>query len=256
MLIPTTCPSCSSTLERVKDQLFCRSSSCPAQNSKLVENFCKKMKIKGFGEKTIAKLELSSIGELYSLKHNCAAAILGEKVATKLISEIDAKRTVDFGTFIGSVGIPLIGAVAGKKIATVVTGWDSLHNATTILGKDSKALASLTKWEKSSAGIDIMLTPITFSNEVSATVTTSKPDEPAPFTVPFRGNVVITGSLDNFKSRDEAIAYLKAFGYDVKQSVNSKTKFMIVEDGSTSIKTRKANDLNIPIITILKLIGE
>jgi NAD-dependent DNA ligase len=248
MYIPTTCPSCSSKLERVKDQLFCRSSDCPAQNSKIVENFCKKMKIKGFGEKTIAKLELASIADIYSLNLTVAAAIIGDKVAEKLISEVDAKRTVDFGTFIGALGIPLIGGVAGKKIASVVSGWKNLEDAVTVLGTGSKALESLLKWKQSEIGLETMLVPVTFNEQV-------KQASPSFSGFP-QGNVVITGKLDDYKNRGEAATYLESLGYSVKPSVTAKTNYLIVEDGSTSSKTQKANDLNIPILTIKELIGE
>lgn len=245
MLIPTTCPSCESKLERVKDQLFCRSSDCPAQNSKIVENFCKKMKIKGFGPQTIAKLELSSISEIYSLKLSDASAVIGETMAQKLVAEVDAKRTVDFGTFISSLGIPLIGGVAGKKIASVSSDWLSLPKAKSVLGE--KAMQSLEKWMNSSVGQDTMLAPITFTKQVL---------ESSPSKGSATGTVVITGKLTDYKNRSEAATYLESLGYTVTGSVSSKTNYLIVEDGSTSSKTQKANDLKIPILTIKQLIGE
>lgn len=244
MLIPTNCPSCESVLERVKDQLFCRSTDCPAQNSKVVENFCKKMKIKGFGPQTIAKLELSSISEIYSLKLSDASAVIGETMAKKLVAEVDAKRTVDFGTFISALGIPLIGGVAGKKIASVANGWKDLPKSSSVIGE--KAMQNLVSWCVSDAGIETTLIPIEFNTPV---VKSSVPQEA-------RGNVVITGKLDDYKNRGEAATYLESLGYSVKTSVNSKTNYLIVEDGSTSSKTQKANDLNIPILTIKQLIGE
>jgi DNA ligase (NAD+) len=206
------------------------------------------MKIKGFGPQTISKLELSSISDVYSLTLEDATAIIGAKVAEKLIIEVDAKRTVDFGTFLGSLGIALIGGVAGKKIASVATNWEALNNATTVLGKDSKALESLLKWTKSDIGVETMLIPINFNKPVAQSSVPSQGFN--------QGNVVITGKLDDYKNRGEAATYLESLGYSLQSSVNSKTNYLIVEDGSTSSKTQKANDLNIPILTIKKLIGE
>ncbi len=246
MFIPTNCPSCDSKLERVKDQLFCRSSSCPAQNSKIVENFCKKMKIKGFGPQTIAKLELSSISEIYSLKLSDASAVIGETMAKKLVAEVDAKRTVDFGTLIGALGIPLIGNVASKKIASVANDWEDLPLASSVIGV--KAMQSLVSWCTSDVGIETTLIPLVFTKPVV--------ESSVPTVDIAKGNIVITGKLDDYKNRGEAAAYLESLGYSIKSSVNSKTNYLIVEDGSTSSKTTKANDLNIPILTIKQLIGE
>ncbi len=204
------------------------------------------MKIKGFGPQTIAKLELSSISELYSLKLSDASAVIGETMAQKLVAEVDAKRTVDFATFLSALGIPLIGGVAGKKIASVASGWEGLAKASTVLG--AKARDSLVSWSVSDIGIETTLLPITFTKPV---IKTSVPTADS-----FKGNVVITGKLDDYKNRGEAATYLESQGYTVTSGISKKTTYLIVEDGSTSSKTQKANDLNIPILTIKQLIGE
>ena len=61
------CPSCNSDLIRIKDQLFCKNKTCPAINYKQVINYAKVLKIKGLGEKTIEKLSLKSISDIYYL---------------------------------------------------------------------------------------------------------------------------------------------------------------------------------------------
>lgn len=245
MFIPTNCPSCDSLLERVEGQLFCRSTECPAQCGKTVENFCKKMKIKGFGPQTIAKLELSSISDVYSLKHDEMVSLLGSKIADKLIAEVDAKRTVDFGTFIGALSIPLIGGVAGKKIATVTNDWATIDKAYQVLG--GKAAASLEAWMKSDSGKLTMLAPVSFTDNV----VTKEATVPA---LP-NSNVCITGKLTDYKNRSEAAAYLESKGFTVTSGVSSKTNYLVVEDGSTSSKTTKADNLGIPILTIKQLLN-
>lgn len=251
MFIPSNCPSCDSTLERVNDQLFCRNSSCPAQNSKVVEGFCKKMKIKGFGTKTIEKLGISSISDLYELDHETMSPILGEKTASKLQAELDAKRKVAFGDFISSLGIPLIGSAAGKKLATNANSWTDLENLTPEnAGIGNKALQNLIGWMNSEIGMETMSINIEFKE--NTTKATATPTE-------HRGSVVITGKLNDFKNRAEAASFLETKGFTVKSGVSSKTNYLIVEDGSTSSKTDKANSLGIPIITIkdlLSLFGE
>lgn len=248
MNIPTNCPSCDSLLERVKDQLFCRNSSCPAQTAKIVESFCKKMKIKGFGPKTIEKLGVESLSELYSLSEDYLTEKLGEKTATKLHAEIANKRVVEFGQFLGALGIPLIGTVAANKLGIKANSWEDVTKASCAeAGLGEKATNNLLDWMASPQGEDVRQIPITF--------TVTEPSTTASTPVDAKGDVVITGKLNDFKNRTEAAKFLEQHGYSVKSGVTKKTIALIVEDGSTSSKTNKANDLGIPILTIKELLG-
>ena len=85
IIIPTNCPCCSSKLELINDQLFCKNSSCSAQLNKRLEHFCKTLQIKGLGQKTIEKLQLNDIVELYYLDlDTIKLALNSEKIANKL----------------------------------------------------------------------------------------------------------------------------------------------------------------------------
>ena len=64
--IPDVCPSCGTSLKLKNDQLFCNNDSCPAKNSKIVEGFAKTLRIKGLGPKTIEKLNLEYIDDIYN----------------------------------------------------------------------------------------------------------------------------------------------------------------------------------------------
>ena len=97
--IPTTCPSCESKLERVKDQLFCRNPNCGETQLKKVVNYAKVMKIKGLGEKTVEKLDLRSISDIYSLTLSAASAAIGEKLAIRR----DADRRIAVLVVVGTV---------------------------------------------------------------------------------------------------------------------------------------------------------
>lgn len=249
MYIPINCPSCDSLLERVNDQLFCRSSSCPAQSAKIVEGFCKKLKIKGFGPKTVEKLGISSLQDLYALTIPEMADILGDKTAEKLHAEIANKKSLEFGALIGALGIPLIGTVAGNKLGSLINNWGDLSKAACkSAGLGDKATDSLLNWVASPQGIEVQNLPISFT-------VTEKPSKPTTPVVE-KGDVVITGKLDNFKNRSEAASFLESKGYTVKSGVTKKTIALIVEDGSTSSKTAKAQDYGIPILTINELIAQ
>ena len=67
ILAPEVCPSCGSPLEWRNDMLYCTHSLCPAQIQKRIEHFARSLKIKGLGPKSIEKLGLTSLLDIYEL---------------------------------------------------------------------------------------------------------------------------------------------------------------------------------------------
>src|SRR5574340_1092551 len=103
ILIPNNCPECGAELVRINDQLFCQNKACPAQINKKVEHFAKTLGIKGLGEKTIQKLFLESIPELYQLDLDELKEIVGEKTAVKLLDEIEKSKSSSFATVLAAM---------------------------------------------------------------------------------------------------------------------------------------------------------
>ena len=61
---------------------------------------------------------------------------------------------------------------------------------------------------------------------------------------------VITGSINNFNNRDEMIEFIEQNGGKVVSSISNKVNYLINNDiNSTSTKNKKANELNIRIIS-------
>lgn len=249
--IPTQCPSCGSKLDLVNGQLFCRNkSNCPAQSSKLIENFCTKMKLKGFGPKTIEKLELTKISELFYLTEEDLVGAVGSKVAAKLISELNTKvrGDIDFGSVLGSLGIPLIGEVAAKKLSQNCT---SFHD----VKADGKAGENYKTWLNSPQGKDVIELPWKFSTGIRGTkadiiIMDDLVAQPNGITV------CITGSLQDFANRTDATNYLESLGYTVKKSVTKDVKYLICEDESkrSSSSYKKAETNGIEILSIKELL--
>ena len=113
--IPSVCPSCSSTLERVKQQLFCRNASCGDRIAHQIESYCKKRKIKGLAGKSIEKLNLSGIPDIYHLTEEEYEDTLG-KNGLKIYKEVRDSLTTTVADLVGSLSIPLVGRTTAKKI--------------------------------------------------------------------------------------------------------------------------------------------
>ena len=238
--IPNECPSCGYTLELVNQQLFCRNASCEAQSNKKIEAFAKKMKIKGLGPRTIEKLQLESVKDLYTLSIEYFREIIGNAMAQKLDKELLASRNTSFSTFLAALSIPLIGDTASKKIATVVNSIEEITEERLIqAGIGEKARSNLLNWIATSYKEDgYNDLPIKFTTMLN---------------VSQKGTVCITGKLNDFKNRDIAAKHLESLGYTVVSGVTGKTKFLVDEEGKPSSKRKKAEQLNIQIVTIKQL---
>lgn len=238
--IPTHCPVCDSELEKVNDQLFCRNSACPAQLFKKMEHFCKTLGIKGMGEKTIEKLNLSSLAELFYLDREDAIAALGsEKVVDKLLGEIDRAKLASLATVIASFSIPLIGNTAGGKLALVVSSLEDITAETCKkAGLGEKATANLLNW-KNTEYLELKeFLPFNFSTPSSTLSANAK-------------TICITGKLTSFKTKSEATNILNSLGFKVSDSVNKTTDYLVDEENKNSSKRKKAEEYNIAIITNL-----
>ena len=242
--IPTHCPSCESELEIVNSQLFCRNKLCSAQSSKKVEAFVKKMRIKGFGPATISKLGFVQPIELYETSLEDYVAVLGEKIGQKLYGEVQNSRTTTFATFLSALSIPLIGDTASKKIAQFHNSIDDLVHDIHLDMLGDKATENIENYfKKYYCDTQDLEYYFSFSSKPKKRVEQN------------RGKVCITGKLKDFSNRTKAKEYLENLGYTVTSTVSSVTDYLVCEDGSNSSKSKKAESLGIPIVSIADLKG-
>lgn len=237
---PTECPSCGHPLVKVNDQLFCKNSSCDAQINGKIAHMCKVLGIKGLGPKTIEKLELENPIEIYYINTDTLSNIVGDKVAAKLQEQINNSKNVPISSVIESFAIPLIGGVASKKLAKVISSIDDItEDKCKEAGLGEKATNNIMFWmENEYPEIRDILPFDIYVEEIS---TDDKQYQ----------TVCITGKLKNYKKKSDAEADLLKAGYKLVESVTKNLNFLVDEEDGTSSKRLKANSYNIPIITDL-----
>ena len=237
--IPTECPCCSYPLELVNDQLFCRNTACGAQLNKKLEHFCKTLSIKGMGSKTIEKLQLGDITELFYLDPSTVEETLGEKTTAKLLVEIEKAKHADLATVLASFSIPLVGNTASKKLCEVVSSIDDISYETCKqAGLGDKVTDNLLNWLETDFVEMREFLPFSFqSQKISVTEG--------------QQTVCITGKLSSFKTKAEAYKALEEAGYKPVESVTKATDYLVDEDDKGSSKRKKADQLGINIITNL-----
>ena len=123
---PTECPSCDGDLTRDGEYLVCRSLDCDAQASGSIKRWISKVGVLHFGDTLIEALceagFVEDIADLYTLDPTKVADLEmgGRRVGgsgDKAINNLNAKKTMNLSTFVGSLGLsPLIGRSMVKTI--------------------------------------------------------------------------------------------------------------------------------------------
>lgn len=234
---PTTCPCCDYPLEKVNDQLFCRNTACSAQVLKKIEHFSKVLGIKGLGPKTIEKLQLQEITEIYYLDAQEVEAVIGAKMAEKLLQEIERSKSASLSSVLEAFSIPLFGGTAARKLAEVVSSIEEITSESCKqAGLGEKVTKNILNWLETEYKEINEFLPFKFNNAKKSNGKT----------------VCITGKLKSYKNRSEAEADLTAAGYIVVPSVTKSTDYLVDESDNISSKKEKAMKYGTIIITDLK----
>lgn len=263
--IPSICPICGEPTKIVKDNdsevLMCTNDNCAG---KLLGKLChaaskNALNIEGLSEATIQKFInlgwLNSIRDIYHLSEHLTEMYklegFGRKSVDKLLDSIEDSRNTDLVRYIYAQSIPLIGHTASKAISKMCDGdlntfVQHMSKSAKTFGKidgiGSEMIKSLRKWWDVNC-LEFVETATIFTFKKKETASVSGTD--------LTGKVfVITGSLTQFRNRDEMKERIESLGGKVSGSVSAKTTALINNDiESTSSKNKKAKQLNVPILT-------
>ena len=258
--IPTRCPSCNTELiiKQKNDGkvLFCPNEQCESRIINRLEHFCSKkgLDIKGLSSATLQKLidmewveEFEDIFDLIQHKDEWAKmAGFGEKSVQNILTAIEASRECTLESFISAIGIPLVGVNVAKELCKYFNSWEEFVEA---------AEGDYHFWELEGFGEEKDFSIKNFDYTEAKKVATR---------LKFRYNIneekeeqnlkdkiiVITGTLKNYKNREELKKDIEAHGGKVTGSVSTKTSYLINNDvNSRTSKNATARQLNIPIIS-------
>ena len=241
ILPPKVCPACDTLLVWENDQLFCNNTRCSGKTSKKIKHFASTLKIKGLGPRTIEKLEITSIFDLYQLPlEMMIVALNSEKLAVKLFREINTSKTADLVDLLPAFSIKLIGNTASQKVCEQVDSLLELNEEVCKqAGLGPKATDNLLDWffEEFTDGYDRL--PFGWNTKVKKT---NKKREV----------VCISGKLKSYNTKAAAKKVLERKGYLVKSSLTKDVTILVNESGINSAKQQAALERGIIIITNLK----
>lgn len=263
--LPAKCPNCGGEVE-LRDNngtltLYCLNPNCSAKLLGQLSHFVSKnaINIDGLSEQTLQKFIdlgwVKSFKDIMNLKDysNVMTKLdgFGKKSVDKLLTSIQKSRQTTLDRFIYSLSIHLVGRSASKEIAKLFSNdYDkfitecSSTDFTKIEGFGDSINDSLHNYISANKDTIIELAnEFTFENEKSSAVNITGTD--------LSGKVfVITGSLVNYKNRNELVEVIEGLGGKVSGSVSAKTSYLINNDKeSGSSKNKKAKQLGVAIIS-------
>jgi DNA ligase (NAD+) len=267
---PTKCPSCGAEVEKEADTPYirCLNPACPAQFKERLRWFCGRgqMDIEGLGDVLVEQLVeeglVRGFADLYQLQAEQIASLtseveqgekivkrtVGEKVAAKVVQNIEKSRQQPLDRLLAGLGIRHV----GNRVAYVLAAHFGSLDA---LGKTSQEELS----QVNEIGPVIAASVYDFFSSPSGKKTISalqaagidpqmqvvKPEEAAKLTLAGK-TIVVTGTLKNY-DRQTIEELIVKNGGKASGSVSKKTDYLLAgaEAGS---KLDKAKQLGVKII--------
>lgn len=247
---PKTCPSCAGKTKIETIRLFCINEKCPAKNKENILNFIVRMGIEDLSTKRLEEMMrqklVAQIPDLYKLTKDQLLTLdkTKDKLADKILAEIEKSRNVDLVTFLSALGIT--GGAYNKCEKVVLAGFNSLEK---IKKLSQEQLEEIDGFAERSAS--------EFVNSLKEKLTLIKELEDIGFSFkeikiadnPIKGKkICITGALSQKRSVIEG--KIRELGGVVTGSVSKATDYLLTnETDSGSSKFKKAQDLSIPVIS-------
>lgn len=266
--IPDKCPICNQPTKIVKENdsevLICTNPDCKGKLLGKMVHFCSKnaINIDGMSEATLELLInkgwISTFKDLYNLPNDVISywknhvSGFSSHSVNKLLKSIEASRETDLEHFIYALSIPMVGKTASKLIAKECEyDFGEFIRSMIMLNPKNNRFKSI-----SGIGNSIITSIDSYFMDYGAMVfelskefNFNKPEVSKSTNLLSGKTFVITGSLNHYSNRDELKNVIESNGGKVSGSVSSKTSYLICNEDSNSGKSKKAKDLNIPIIT-------
>ena len=257
--MPTHCPICATEVVKAEDDALhrCPNAACPAQFFELLKHFVSKgaMNIDGLGEKwcaiLIEKGLVKDLADIYRIERDDLLALdrMGEKLATKILDNVEASKTRPLPRVLFALGILHVGSENADLLAGHFRSIDDIAQAseddfTAIPGIGPKIAASIAAYfavDANRAVIEkLRQAGVRLEREESE-------DTQMPAIMPLQGQVFcITGTLSGM-SRSRAQARIKQLGGSATSSVTRKTTYLVVGEKPGS-KVATAQRLGTEII--------
>ncbi len=251
--LPKHCPSCNTQLQYGEIFAICpNKNNCKAQVLGMLIHFCSKhaLNINGLGEQWLEQfLEkdlIVDVASIFSLTVDvlCELDGMGEKLATKLIQNIQKAKKTELSRFIYGLGIPDVGRMTAKQLVNHFPSLDKIQCASpeSLMEVNDVGLVvanSIHQYFSHPQNITLISrlkeSGIQFEDNISNKQPKSNYLEKRIF--------VITGKLNKY-TRGEAQEYLISLGASVADTMSKNVTDVLLGENPGS-KWEKARSLGI-----------
>ena len=270
----THCPECNTSLRKETGEAvyYCpNTTSCPPQIQGRIEHFISRraMNIDSLGqgktELLIQNKKISNIADLYDLRYEDLIGLekvitdpntqkqkkigFRDKTVRNILKAIEASKKTPFERVLYALGIRHLGETMARKLARHFESIDRLMDATydDLISVDEvgdKMAGSIQTYFDNFENLQILerlrKAGLNFSTKKESHTATSSA---------LSGKYFVVSGVFSKYSRDEIKALITEHGGEVKSSISSKTDFVVAGDQMGPEKRKKAEKLNVPIIT-------
>ena len=258
--IPQFCPICGEPIHETGENdsrfLECSNPNCEGKLINKLDHFCGKkgLDIKGLSKATLEKLIdygwIDSIIDIFYLEEYRDEWIkkpgFGVKSVEKVLAAIEDSRDCSFEAFISSLGIPFIGQTIAKDLTKYFDCYEDLREAI----KNNYDFSQLDGFAESKT--DALLNfDFTEADQLYGLLDVRMSERPESNEQPLKDKkFVITGSVKQFKNRNELQKFIEDKGGKVVGTVSKNVNYLINNDTtSTASKNVAAKKLGIPILS-------
>ncbi|MGH7799400.1 MAG: NAD-dependent DNA ligase LigA [Thermodesulfobacteriota bacterium] len=252
-IMPKSCPSCGTKVEKDGAYYYCPNLSCPAQLKGRIKHLASRraFDIDGLGEKIVEQFMkeglIKDLADILYLKKDDFIDLerFAEKSASKLAEEIEKSKRITFDRFIHALSIRHVGERLAQVLAQNFPNLDALIEASeerlmeipTVGPEVAKSIVDFFKEKKNRKVIEQMLA-------AGVKVEYKFKKVGAIHELPLRGKTfVFTGTLQSF-ARDEAKRLVEGLGGRVSTSVTKKTDYVVVgEDPGSKLDVAKSLEI-------------
>lgn len=250
--IPSVCPMCNSEVIRRPGEvaLICVNPNCFAVESERLLHAARAFAIDGLGDKILEKLLTEKIiltpPDIFKLSVDDLKDLegFGDVSAKKIVTEINARRSIALEKFIVALGIRHVGGETafalslafGTIDALKIASKEQLLNVPDVGETVAQSIVDFFATDYGSAIID-------HYRAAGVTIESAKKVDRVLAGKTF----VVTGTLESM-GRDEAQEKIRLLGGSVSSSVSKKTSYLVAGESAGS-KLATAQSLGVPVLS-------
>ena len=258
-VIPTTCPSCGGRTRIIYNNdvelLQCTNPDCIGTLINEIDHFLGKkgLDVKGISLATIEKLIswgwINNILDVYDLEKYKSEWInkpgFGRRSVENILFAIENSKKCELNKFICALGIPMVGSATSKQFAKYFKSWQTFRQAI----KDDFDFKTLPDIGYITDNV-LHKYDFTIADEL-AKIFNIQDYNNTSLNEKLAGKIFcVTGSLKNYRSRDEFKTLVESMGGKLTQGISKNTTALVNNNiNSQSSKNKRARELGIPIIS-------